>query len=476
MTTSELRLTFYADDFTGATDALEGLADNGVRAVLFTNPPDEADVERFDDVEAVGVAGASRTMTPEEMEARLPPIFEALGDLDAPITHYKVCSTFDSTPAVGSIGTAIDVGQEIYESPFVPVSQGTEVPHGRYVAFSNLFAERDGEVYRIDRHPTMRDHPVTPMHEGDLRRHLGAQTDRPIGRVDHRSLKSYADADEELTETVAEDEVVVLDALNTEHLRTIGRLLWTRATDQSGTLFTVGSSGIEHHALVSHWDEIGEIDRERTYVEKRGPVDQLVVVSGSASSETASQLEWADDNGFRLVPIDTERLVDPERAAAARNDAVETALDIYERGESVALYSAYGPDDPAIDATRATFEDRRIETTLESYLGRQQGRIFREILHRTDVTRACVAGGDTSSHVVSALGLDALEAIAPVAPGAPLCRGYSTTTEAFDGLEIALKGGQVHTEREEFDYFGVVRAGGIERRSATRRTADESDA
>ncbi|WP_164722087.1 four-carbon acid sugar kinase family protein [Haloterrigena salifodinae] len=463
MTDTDLLLTFYGDDFTGSTDALEGLADNGVRAVLFTRPPTTEDLERFDDLDAVGVAGVSRTMTPEEMESELPSVFDALGELNAPIVHYKVCSTFDSSPEVGSIGTAIDVAQDAYDSPFVPVSQGTEVPHGRYVAFSNLFAERGGEMYRIDRHPTMRDHPVTPMHESDLRRHLGEQTSRPIGRVDQRFLDDYEAAEAELTGTIREneDEIVVLDALDTDHLETIGRLLWDRATDASGPLFAVGSSGLEHHALVSHWDETGEIDRDATYFEKREPADNIAVMSGSASEETAAQIDWANEHGFRLVSIDTERLVDPDQKSDARAAAVEEALAALDDGESVVLYSARGPDDPAIDATRAAFEEHGTAENLESYLGHQQGVMFRELLERSDVTRACVAGGDTSSHVISELNLDALEAIAPAAPGGPLCRAHSATT-AFDGLELALKGGQVHTENDEFDYFGVVEQGGLE--------------
>ena len=34
------------------------------------------------------------------------------------------------------------------------------------------------------------------------------------------------------------------------------------------------------------------------------------------------------------------------------------------------------------------------------------------------------------------------------------------TTDAFDGLEIALKGGQVETRNEAADFFGLVREGG----------------
>ncbi|HAX43461.1 MAG TPA: type III effector, partial [Solibacterales bacterium] len=52
----------------------------------------------------------SRTFTPAEMDAHLPAIFEALAALGAPLIHYKVCSTFDSSPTTGSIGRAIEIG------------------------------------------------------------------------------------------------------------------------------------------------------------------------------------------------------------------------------------------------------------------------------------------------------------------------------------------------------------------------------
>ena len=90
---------------------------------------------------------------------------------------------------------------------------------------------------------------------------------------------------------------------------------WTEA---SGQLFSVGSSGLEHHALVSHWDEIGKIDRDATYFEKRDPVDRIAVMSGSASAETAAQLDWASEHGFRLVLIETERLVEPSEEGRER--------------------------------------------------------------------------------------------------------------------------------------------------------------
>jgi uncharacterized protein YgbK (DUF1537 family) len=180
----ELLLTFYGDDFTGSADAMESLALHGVRSVLFLSPPSaELLREKFPEVEAVGVAGASRAMTPAQMEASLPAIFAQLQRLNARLFHYKVCSTFDSSPSIGSIGKAFEIGQRIFRSPFVPLLVGAPVLK-RYCVFGNLFATVGEETFRIDRHPMMSRHPVTPMNEGDLRLHLGQQTDATIALFD----------------------------------------------------------------------------------------------------------------------------------------------------------------------------------------------------------------------------------------------------------------------------------------------------
>ncbi len=68
-----LLYTFYGDDFTGSTDVLEQLAANGVPAVLFLAPPTPEQLGRFPDVQAFGIAGDSRSRSPEWMTEHLPP-------------------------------------------------------------------------------------------------------------------------------------------------------------------------------------------------------------------------------------------------------------------------------------------------------------------------------------------------------------------------------------------------------------------
>ena len=93
-------LAYYGDDFTGSTDVLESLAGAGIDTELFV------DAAIRGPARAVGLAGLSRTFTPAEMDDHLPEAFAALAAGGPRFLHYKVCSTFDSSPALGADTTA----------------------------------------------------------------------------------------------------------------------------------------------------------------------------------------------------------------------------------------------------------------------------------------------------------------------------------------------------------------------------------
>ena len=438
-----LLLTFYGDDFTGSTDALEGLALNGVPTALFFDPPTPEQLTgRFANLRALGIAGISRSLPVEDMDAELRPKFTALKALGAPLTHYKVCSTFDSSPQIGSIGRATDIGYEVFNPPVVPLMVGA--PNlKRYVAFGNLFATVGDMTFRIDRHPTMSKHPVTPMHEADLRLHLSQQTAWPIALIDMRHLSEGDEAVAARFDALVKNgaEIVLFDTLDESHLLTIGRLLWSLRGERP--VFIVGSSGVEY-ALTAYWHEAGIIDKPPPLPPAQ-PVEQIIVMSGSASPVSAEQMDWAEANGFCTIRLDSAGLV--ESSDSAREAVLDPPLQALGEGRSVVLYSAHGPDDPAIASTRA------LGSNTGAKLATQQGLILRALLEQMpQLRRVCVAGGDTCSHAVRQLDIAALEVVAPLAPGGPLCRASG---QAFDGLEIVLKGGQVG----KADFYGTVLRG-----------------
>jgi uncharacterized protein YgbK (DUF1537 family) len=432
---SSLLYAYYGDDFTGSTDVLESLTLGGVKSVLFVGPQSPEHLNKFRDCRAIGIAGDSRSQTPEWMSANLPAIFEAMKALGAQVTHYKTCSTFDSSPTHGSIGRAMEIGDGVFAPEFIPIVVGA--PHlGRYVVFGNLFAAAAGHIYRIDEHPTMRCHPVTPMTQSDLRKHLSLQTSMQIGLVNLLSLRGNA------TAALAKEResgvtAVLFDGLDEASLAATGRLLWQHATSRS--LFGVGSSGLTE-SLIAQWhvEKIAQPRDESQII----PVEQVLIVSGSCSPATEAQIRWGLANGFCGVPIDSARLTDISSQAAVLEDARIRCLEGLAKGRSVILYSALGPLNSGV-------------APHGEQLGRQLGKLLKTLLTESPVRRVIVCGGDTSSHAMQQLGLYALTWSASVQAGAPLCRAH-TDDIAFRNLELVLKGGQVGTE----DFFALVRAGG----------------
>lgn len=435
---SNLLLAYYGDDFTGSTDVLEALTRAGVPAVLFLEPPSPESLRRFEGVRAVGVAGIARSLPAAKMEAELRPAFAALKALSPRIVHYKVCSTFDSSPETGSIGRAIDVGQELFASPFVPVVVGVPAL-ARYVVFGNLFARSglESEVYRLDRHPTMSRHPVTPMDESDLRRHLGRQTSKRIALFDAVELERL-DAPgraRHLDELVAAgSEIVLFDTVYERHLEAIGELLWSRAS-RGAPVFAAGSSGVEY-ALAAHWGRTGLTEPRRAWPSIRR--EQVVVVSGSCSPVTDQQIRCAVEHGFAEISVQTEALLTPDGGKAERSRLASEALRALDLGRSVILHTCRGPDDPRRRATSGRLGGR----SSAELLGDALGDVLMEVAARAPLSRACVAGGDTSGYVARRLGIEAMEMAAPLAPGAPLCKVHAPGSPV-DGLELAFKGGQV---------------------------------
>ena len=448
---TKLLLTYYGDDFTGSTDSLEALAAAGIRTVLFLAPPTRERLADFEGVRAVGVAGVSRSKPPDWMDAELPGVFRSLKALGAPTCHYKTCSTFDSSPEIGNIGRAAEIGREVFGGP-VPVVVGV-VRHKRYVMFGNLFAagafSGTQQIFRIDRHPTMSRHPVTPMTEADLTLHLAKQTGRRIAGFSYLDLLA-GDGEARFARLIEEGaELVVVDTFDEATTIATGKLIH----DRPGQTFIVGSSGVEY-ALVAYLRSIGEIPDEGPRVEVEG-VDRIVAVCGSCSPVTGSQIDWAEANGFAVVAVDGVAAVTPEGRETERARVVAAAREALAAGQSVVIHTAKGPDDPRVETTRKALDAQGIGHAESSgLLGEFLGGALEAVLAESDVRRVVFAGGDSSSYAVQSLGVEALEMSAPLVPGAPLCRLHGAAAH-IDGVEVALKGGQVGAP----DFFRAIRMG-----------------
>ncbi|MEY8880933.1 four-carbon acid sugar kinase family protein [Donghicola sp. XS_ASV15] len=442
-------ITWYGDDFTGAAAVMEVLAFAGLDTVLFSDLPDADVLARFENAQAIGVASTARTEGPAWMDAHLPKSFSFLAGLGAPLLHYKVCSTFDSSAQTGSIGRAAEIGLRVTGAKAAPVL--TAAPQmRRYQAFGHLFAGTFEGVFRLDRHPVMSQHPVTPMAEADLMRHLADQTDLPSALIDLEALWS-SPAPTLASALDSGARLLSIDSMEARSEAAAGQLMWDNKDDLP---FVIGSQGIEF-ALVRHWQQSGLIPRAEP-PGSAGKVDQIAVVSGSVSPSTAQQIDWAVQNGFALIRLDAAKLIEaPDDAAALVADVIQAALRAVSEGQSPLVCSATGPADPAVAQVRAAAARCNVPMeTVNKTIGIALGQVLDGILRGSDLRRAVISGGDTSGHGMRALGLQAIKAIAPTIPGASLCIGYGGLHH--DGLEIALKGGQMGS----MDFFGWIREGG----------------
>lgn len=424
--------SYYGDDFTGSTDVMESLALHGVKTVLFTRIPSEAERARFSGYEATGIAGASRSQSPEWMDENLPRHFEWLKGLEARFCQYKVCSTFDSSPSVGSIGRAIEIARRVFGQRVTPLVVGAPQLK-RYTAFGHLFAGYQGQTYRIDRHPVMRQHPVTPMDEADLCIHLSRQTGLPVDLAPANKLHD-ADVDKVIGSS---NGIVLFDVLDMATQAETGRQL-LRLSDRTGP-FVAGSSGVTY-ALVK------ALGLAAFPFPALPAVDRIIAVSGSCSPTTARQIRHALAHGFTGLHADPLALATDE-AATHRLTAEVTSL--MGQGRSVLVYTALDPAEDRGGALDALAGGRH-------RVGQALGRIARACISAFGLTRAIVAGGDTSSHALGELDVFALTTRFPLlaTPGSPLCTAASADPR-LDGLEIAMKGGQVGGD----DYFAALRDG-----------------
>jgi len=446
-----LLLTYYGDDFTGSTDVMEAMTAAGVPTVLFMITPTPEMLAKFPNARCIGVAGSSRGRSPDWMEEELPKVFSILAGMRAPILHYKICSTFDSSPTIGSIGRAIDLGTRAMPGRWSPIIVGS--PRlARYQVFGNLFATVDGATYRLDRHPTMSRHPVTPMHESDLRRHLAAQTARRIELIDMLQLRNGAAGQRVDDLTGGDVPVLLIDVLDEETLAAAGRLVWER---RGAGLFSASSSGLAY-ALTAHWREINLLPKEPS-LPVATAVPAIAVVSGSCSPVTASQIAWARAQGFRTERLHVAGALDARTREAEIERLTGVATSALRQGISPVIFSAEGPDDEAVSRFGQLAQDAGLSRPQAARMvGATLAEVMKRLLDRAKPRRIAIAGGDSAGEIVSALEIQALTATAALTPGAPLCRTWSDHVDR-DSLELVLKGGQIGNET----FFGQVRAGGV---------------
>src|ERR1035438_1274890 len=171
-----------ADDLTGATDLANNLVRAGMRVIQTIDVPDEATILVAD---AVVVALKSRTIPAAESADQSIKACRWLRKQGSQQIYFKICSTFDSS-SQGNIGPVIEALMDelgCYFSIATPAfpENRREVFNG-HLFVDNLLLSDTG----------MRNHPLTPMTDGNLVRFLQTQMSpakgRKVGLIDFRTV------------------------------------------------------------------------------------------------------------------------------------------------------------------------------------------------------------------------------------------------------------------------------------------------
>jgi uncharacterized protein YgbK (DUF1537 family) len=413
-------LGWYGDDFTGATDTLACLAEAGLRTMLFPRVPSAAHLAAAGPLDALGIAGATRAMAPDAMSVELAPVARFFAASGVRVLHYKCCSTFDSAPGIGSIGAAVRCLREHFPNPLLPILGG-QPNIGRYCLFSHLFASAGSgaAVHRLDRHPTMSVHPVTPMPESDLRRHLHAQGLGNIAAIHYPAYEAGADRMAALLDELLNDapSAILMDIARQADLALIGELLWAHA--QRTPMLAVGPSSVAQ-SLAAVWSRM-PAPKPAPLARADGPVFVMV---GSLSPVSRAQAEASPS--YVHLEISGDAMQSDGRGSAS---VLERAVSLLRDGRSVMLRTA-PPDITAVTQQQALA------------IARASADLVRRVMHEIPLRRIGIAGGDTSSHTALALDIWALAYRRTLAPGVTLC-ALRSDVSGLDGLEVMFKGGQM---------------------------------
>lgn len=399
-----MRLGCIADDFTGASDVASAIIGQGLSCTIRIGAGALSDASTAD---AIVVPLKIRTCPPSEAVSQALEAANGLRDHGCEKLLYKVCSTFDSSPN-GNIGPVTAALAELMGEDTVIVTPAYPAA-ARTVFQGHLFV---GD--RLLSETSMRDHPLTPMRDPDLRRVLAAQTHWEIGHVGTETVFAGADAILEALER-QQGRMVILDAIRDEDLFAIGRAA------RNHKLLT-GGSGIALGLAAN-------IDGQSAGTDWRGECGPGAILSGSCSQATLRQVETYRHVGAAFM-VNVEDVLDDTFDA---DGVAEWAL---RQSQPPLIYSSASPE--AVAEIQKSHHRERVAEAIETAFAK----LARALVERGAV-RLVVAGGETSGAVVKALDLTSLEVGRPIAEGVPALRAANRK------LVLALKSGNFGSD----DFF-----------------------
>jgi uncharacterized protein YgbK (DUF1537 family) len=241
--------------------------------------------------------------------------------------------------------------------------------------------------------------------------------------------RCYARGDDELEAQVQrrldlKPDAMLFDVLDESHLQAIGRVM-ERYAAASAPLLAVGASSVAQAYVLARHNRVKDAAAETRTTPRlpraRGPV---FVLAGSLSPLTEVQIDAA--RSYVRVELDPLHMTG-DAASAYVSERVAAIVGPLRDGRHVLAFTT----------RRASSEGGALPQLAHACAS-----LLQQVLGAVRLRRIGVAGGDTSSFAVRALGARGLSYLAPLSAGVTVCRLHADRAE-LDGMEIMLKGGQM---------------------------------
>lgn len=424
---------FYGDDFTGSSENLAQFHRSGLKARLFLKiPSNEVLAEAASELDMIGFAGTARALDRERIGLEVDPAFKALREAGCSFLQYKICSTFDSAPEVGNFGFVAEKLKNEFDELDVAVLAATP-DFGRYTVFGNHFAKFGSDILRLDRHPSMSNHPRTPMREADLKAHLKTLCSLPFSNIFLPEIRINSSVRSRIEEVFSKGEGIVFDGVENSDLDNVVRALWDRKTGKP--TLAIAAQGFAQ-ALGQYLASQANPTELRPVKTEIPAVSNLLVLSGSCAIQTGRQIDAAVASGWATIELDPTVLKTDRQASLTLERLKPIVLDSLAKGQPTIVYTALGNK-----MDRNSFEDVAPEG-----IGKVYAQLMTAARVETKLPRVVLAGGDSSSYSVRFSDAESLTIkVFDEAQHSHLCE-LSGQASGLDGLELLLKGGQVGDE------------------------------
>jgi uncharacterized protein YgbK (DUF1537 family) len=393
-----------ADDFTGASDLANVLARGGMRTVQFNGVPSRDP----DDCEAGIVSLKTRSIPAADAVKQSLAALDWLRMQGCRQILFKVCSTFDSTRE-GNIGPVADALLDALGAPVTVVC--TAYPTlKRSIHRGHLFV---GD--KLLNESGLENHPLNPMTDANLVRWLSYQTRSKVGLIPIDIVLEGAKAVRAAVDAASASgtRMLICDCVVDRDLLTLGEAI-------AGMPLVTGGSGIAL-GLPRNFGISATRDRAQHLAAPEGPG---LALSGSCSIATRGQVETHARHAPAMA-LDVDQII-----AGDLKPAEALAWAQRQNGGGVPLiYSSADPE--VVRAAQGRYGVTNVAQAVEGFFGE-----LATLAVQSGTKRLIVAGGETSSAVVSALGIDAMRIGPEIDPGVP-----ALVADVPRPLALALKSG-----------------------------------